>query len=282
MEARPNRGTRRRHRPAAGVRVSPVTRLVVPLDGSREAESAIDPTLRIARTLQVPVELMTVHDPVRGKWERNVDETAAALAYDHVEVTVVGSGWAGDVIVDTIAEQAGTVACMATHNRDRFSRLVAGSVTEHVLHTAPGPVLMVGPGYRPDHSPDAYRRALVCLDHGARDESGIALAQNWAEQLKLELELVYVATAEEDTRASEKRTARLAEHIADGGTPVGYTQLVGSDPAEEIAELLGQRPGSIAVLANRGRVGIARSILGSVSSRLLETSPAPLVLTRAP
>nr|WP_274518836.1 universal stress protein [Streptomonospora alba] len=259
-----------------------MTRLVVPLDGSREAESAVDPALRIARTLQVPVELLTVHDPVRGRWARNVDETAAASAYDHVEVTVVGSGWAGDVIVDMIAEQAGTVVCMATHNRDRFSRLVAGSVTEYVLHTAPGPVLMVGPSYRSDHSTDSFRRAMVCLDHGARDDTGIALAQSWADQLKLELELVHVASTEDDVEASEERTARIADRMADGGASVGHTQLRGSAPAEEVAKLLSRHPGSIAVLANRGRVGIARSILGSVSSRLLETSPAPLVLTRVP
>lgn len=63
--------------------------------------------------------------------------TAAGLPYEHVEVAMVGAGWAGDVILEAVAEHPGTVVCTATHSRDRFSRLVEGSVTGHVRRLPP-------------------------------------------------------------------------------------------------------------------------------------------------
>lgn len=110
-----------------------ITRFLVPLDGTAGAAAALGPALRAARVLRVPLELLTVRDRVNRAWAEDVDAVAAGLDYDRVEVSMVGSGWPGDVIVDAVAEQPGTVVCMATHDRDRFSRLVAGSVTGHVL-----------------------------------------------------------------------------------------------------------------------------------------------------
>ncbi|WP_121184764.1 universal stress protein [Nocardiopsis sp. Huas11] len=265
----------------SAVRPSAIRRLLVPLDGSREAASAIDPALRIARTLQVPVELMTVHDRVHGKWAQDIDDIAAGLMYERVEVAVVGAGWAGAVIVDSVAQQPGTVVCMATHNRDRFSRLVAGSVTEHVLHHVESPVVMVGPRYRPGEAEDVYERAVVCCDGGHRDEATLAVAGSWAQQLKLELELVHVRDGDADDDTAT-RVSDAAARLQENGLAAGATVLTGSDPAEGITGLFARRPGALAVLASHARMGLSRLVLGSVSSKMLETSPVPLLLTRVP
>ncbi|WP_017582632.1 universal stress protein [Nocardiopsis valliformis] len=262
-------------------RPSAIRRLLVPLDGSVEAASAIDPALRIARSLQVPVELMTVHEPVHGTWARDIDDTAAGLLYEHVEVAVVGAGWAGDVIVEAVAEHPGTVVCMATHSRDRFSRLVAGSVTEHVLRHAEAPVVMVGPRYLPGEAEGLYERAVVCCDGGHRDEVTLAAAESWARQLKLELELVHVLGrgADDGTAA---RISDAAVRLEENGLAARATVTTGADPAESLIELFAQRPGALAVLVSHARVGLPRIVLGSVSSKMLEASPIPLLLTRVP
>ncbi|WP_017572507.1 universal stress protein [Nocardiopsis halotolerans] len=257
-----------------------VTRFLVPLDGTAEALVAVGPALRLARALRVPLELLTVHDRVNGRWAEDVDEIAAGLRYGRVEVSMVGSGWPGDVIVDAVAEQPGTVVCMATHNRDRFSRLVAGSVTGHVLRQAAAPVLMIGPGYRRDGGTGPGGSAVVCLDGGSRDATSIALGESWVRQLGLEMELVHVASPGGSAVAGA-RLSRIAGRLGAEGLAVRTTVLTGTDPASDVTELLHQRPDALAVLASHARVGIPRLVLGSVSSRILESSPRPLLLTRS-
>jgi nucleotide-binding universal stress UspA family protein len=264
---------------AARLPTRAITRFLVPLDGTAGAAAAVGPALRAARVLRVPLELLTVHDRVNGTWAEDVDGIAAGLDYDRVEVSMVGTGWPGDVIVDAVAEQPGTVVCMATHNRDRFSRLVAGSVTEHVLRRAAAPVLMIGPGYRRDGGGGAGDRALVCLDGGCRDTATLALGQGWARQLGLEVELVHVASPG-GAAVAEERLSRAARRLEAEGLAVRTTVLTGADPADDIAGLLHRRPGALAVLTSRARVGIPRLVLGSVSSRLLASSPRPLLLSR--
>ncbi|MBB5495700.1 universal stress protein [Nocardiopsis metallicus] len=259
---------------------SAIERLLVPLDGSREAASALEPALRIARTLQVPMELLTVYDQVNGRWCQNIDDIAADLPYEHLGVSVVGSGWAGDVIVNTVAEEPGTVVCMSTHNRDRFSRLVAGSVTEHVLHRVSEPVLMVGPCYRPDETGVLFERAVVCQDGGPRDAVSLVVAENWAHQLKLELELVHACLP--PTARSEASLSAAAKRLEERGLAARDVVVDGEDPAQSLIELFEQRPGAMAVLTSRARVGLPKFVLGSVSSKVLEYSPIPLLIIRAP
>lgn len=279
MVARPSWWTRGRR--GAAVQPTTITRLLVPLDGSAEAAAAIDPALRIARSLQIPLELLTVHDPVHGKWAKDIDDIADHLAYDHVEVALVGAGWAGDVISGMVTEQPGTVVCMATHNRDRFSRLVVGSVTEHVLHRAPAPVLMIGPHYQPGETDVAFQRALVCQDGTPRDASSLATAESWARQLDLELELVHVAAPGTEGPA-EVPLQEAAERLREGGLTATSTILASAEPASQITEVLRQRPGALAVLNGHARVGLSKFVLGSISSKLLEHSPLPLLITRSP
>lgn len=257
-----------------------VTRFLVPLNGTAEAALAIGPALRVARLLRAPLELLTVHNPVNGAWARDVDEIAAGLGYERVEVSVVGSGWPGDVIVEAAAEQPGTVVCMATHNRDRLSRLVTGSVTGHVLRQADAPVLMVGPEYRRGDDGAASDRVLVCLDGGPLDGASLDLGESWARRLGLRLELVHAAPPG-GTAAAGAWMARMAQRLESGGLRARVTVLSGEDPARCVTGLLHERPGALAVLASHARVGLSRLVLGSVSSRILESSPSPLLLTRS-
>ncbi|QUX31856.1 universal stress protein [Nocardiopsis akebiae] len=257
-----------------------ITRFLVPLDGTAGAAAALGPALRAARVLRVPLELLTVRDRVNRAWVEDVDAVAAGLDYDRVEVSMVGSGWPGDVIVDAVAEQTGTVVCMATHDRDRFSRLMAGSVTGHVLRQAAAPVLMIGPGYLCDGGGGAGGRALVCLDGGSRDADTLALGRGWARQLGLEVELVHVASPG-GAAVAGARLSGAARRLEADGLAVRTTVLTGTDPAGGITGLLHRRPGALAVLASRARVGIPKLVLGSVSSRILAASPRPVLLTRS-
>jgi nucleotide-binding universal stress UspA family protein len=122
---------------------------------------------------------------------------------------------------------------------------------------------------------------VVCQDGEPRDASSLAMAESWAHQLKLELELLHVAAPGE----AEHVKARLhdtAERLQEAGLTATSTVLTSPEPAEQITEVLTQRPGALAILNGHGRVGLTKFVLGSVASKLLERSPIPLLITRSP
>ncbi|WP_239372695.1 universal stress protein [Frankia sp. Cj5] len=259
------------------------TRVLVPLDGSPAAARALDPAVLIARQLDCPLELVTVYDPVRGEWARDLDAVAETVDYDRVEVALVGSGWPGDVIVEMAADQPGTLVCMAAQHQDHVDRLILGSVSTHVIRRGNHPLLLVGPGYQPALAPPRYRRLLVCLDGSPHAAGALTAVETWARHTGMEIELVHVAAPTDDPSAvdtTEQQLARTVEALAAGNLAATHTLLTGTDPAERIAHLLTSRPGAIAVTTSHGRTGLAHLLLGGVTVDLLTRSPAPLLLTR--
>ncbi|GGC53656.1 universal stress protein [Hoyosella rhizosphaerae] len=257
----------------------PIDKLIVPLDGTFEAEAAITPALKIARQLHVPLELFTVHDPVHGRWATGIDSLAADTEYDDVEVVCVSAGWAGDHLVQMSQESAGAVICLATHNRDRFSRMVTGSVTEHVIRQAPCPVLMVGPHYDSAFEPDQYRDCIVCLDGSVRDEAALHTARHWARQLDLGLRLVHIDSPgrPEEPQVYESALETLTRELTEAGIRTEYAHITHNDVADGIRVLQSEMPGSLTIVTSRNR-GVSRWVVGSTTLKVLANSPSPVVL----
>jgi nucleotide-binding universal stress UspA family protein len=148
-------------------------RVLVPLDGSPLAETALEPAAHLASLLVAPaaieLHLLRVVDlPVAGgKFPINFDvalrkealqeaetylkEVTARLQESLVDVRV--SITSSDVIsmdiAGTIIQQAHEsgydLIAMTTHGRSGLRRLMMGSVTEHVLGTTKLPLLIVRP-----------------------------------------------------------------------------------------------------------------------------------------
>ncbi|WP_226038958.1 universal stress protein [Natrinema sp. DC36] len=135
--------------------------ILVPTDGSREVERALEYAFEIARahdaavrTLYVvnaagyggfPMEtaLDGVNEALRGEGQAAV-ERAEALAPDDVTVeTEVREGAPSQVIVDEADPAECDLVVMGTHGRGGIDRLLLGSVTERVVRRASVPVLTV-------------------------------------------------------------------------------------------------------------------------------------------
>ncbi|MGW5917464.1 universal stress protein [Nocardia fluminea] len=251
--------------------------VVVPLDGSAQACRALDPAMRVAQVLGCSIELVTVYDPVRGQWARDLEDVADRMPCD-VEVAVVGSGWPGEVIADMAAEQPGTLICMATQDHDELQRLVLGSVSTHLIRAIPGPILFVGPGYTSQQDLSRYRELVVCIDISPRAETAVSLAAVWAQRLGLDITLVHVATDSTGRQVVETELAAYVDRLTIDGTAATATVLVQDSPAQAIAEFLGSRPEALALTVSQGRGSLTRLLLGSVTSELLARSPAPVLV----
>jgi nucleotide-binding universal stress UspA family protein len=259
-----------------------ITKVLVPLDGSSTARQALAPGLRIARRRGCPLELVTVYDPVRHAWERELDDLAEQTGYERADVALVSSAAPGEVIAALAREQAGTLVCMATQGRGAVDRMLLGSVTSHVLAASTAPMLLVGPGYAAAE-PERYERLVVCMDRSDRDAAVLPVARQWARQLVLTVELVHVAAPDSSPAGdgADAYLARLAGDLEGEGLAAARTVLEAPTAAAAIAQLLADRAGAIALLTPRGRAGLRRLLVGSVTAELLTRSSAPVLVAPA-
>jgi nucleotide-binding universal stress UspA family protein len=153
----------------------PYKRILVPLDGSKLAEAALQHVVNIAapdayvHIISVASEGTTTeaaklasatgehppadeqwpyihapqdprHNNARDEYLKSVQEWLQPLGYDVVTETQPGE------IIDTIvriANQGYDIIVMSTHGRSGIARTIVGSVAEAVLHQAPCPVLLI-------------------------------------------------------------------------------------------------------------------------------------------
>lgn len=142
-----------------GVRLLPIRRLLIPLDGSSFSREVLTPALDFARETGAGISLLEVvtrrglagllrsGDRSAEAAERFLREVRATIPdeYGAVDVRVVEQGNAAAGIVREAQREEVDLVAMATHGRGGLRRLVLGSVAESVVRRANVPVLL----YRP-------------------------------------------------------------------------------------------------------------------------------------
>jgi nucleotide-binding universal stress UspA family protein len=150
-----------------------VRRIVVALDGSPLAETALPTASYLAATLHVPLTLLRVvesttlafaGDPFTGVYldyqrlfdilredaERYLAERATELRRTGVTVaTVVSAGAAADAISAEVGAHPGTLLVLSTHGRSGWRAFALGSVARRVVLLVGAPVLVVPPPESP-------------------------------------------------------------------------------------------------------------------------------------
>jgi nucleotide-binding universal stress UspA family protein len=141
------------------------THILVPLDGSELAESALPDAFSLAQLSQAQVTLLQVIAPIEQVLAAGTDypifidqqwEVHRTLALDYLngvckrlgcpEVKihlVVEMGLAAETIIDYVHRHPIDLIVMATHGRSGLQRWVYGSVADKVLRGAEAPVLLV-------------------------------------------------------------------------------------------------------------------------------------------
>lgn len=141
-------------------------KILVPLDGSDLAESALAHVRPLAkcmgseivllRVVTIPVgaymmvtEPRLIEDATQGVEDEAADYlkgVAATLRADGFKVSVqVGTGVIGDTIQDYCRSLHADLIAMSTHGRGGLARLVIGSVADQLVRHSQVPVLLVRP-----------------------------------------------------------------------------------------------------------------------------------------
>ena len=288
---------------------------VVPLDGTKLAESAFD-LLPFVKTLGVEtVRLVSVWEsaweegealPGRKAGEaQEVAEKGRTYLSAYLEQqaervkaagltveTVVRVGRAADETL--LVAQDADLLLLATHGRAGIDRWRLGSVADKVIREAACPTLVIGPNVSYDLTDYNAHRILVPLNGAGLSELALPVASWIAGLTGAELDLVRVVSmtpmaadpmmdvypldlysAMED--AGRSYLARIAESL--GPKRKVHTQLYLGAAGEMLLEHLKEHPAGLVVLASHGRAGVARAALGSVADRLLH-GPSPVLVFR--
>ena len=189
-----------------------ITKILVPLDGSKVAEQALPYARFLASKLKLPVELLgvvdlaamaiTVHSSNARYLDRLVEESrrASAVYLERISRTFPGTtatfsvdtGKPEEVITEKPRHETGTLVAMATHGRSGMSRWLLGSVTEKVLRATANPLLLVRAGEGGKAEGQAKFESIVMpLDGSPLGETVLPEAMDLAQKLNLELILLH-------------------------------------------------------------------------------------------
>jgi nucleotide-binding universal stress UspA family protein len=133
-----------------------------------------------------------------------------------------------------------------------------------------------------------FRKMLVPLDGTDKAAAALPTVRTLAHALDAEVALLRVVplpAAHLDAHFTELGEARAqldtaARELAASGLEVA-THVRSGDIVQSILHEVEARQADVVVMSTRGRHGLARAVLGSISSALLARSPVPVVLLRA-
>lgn len=268
---------------------------MVPLDGSKTAETALPAARALARYWQAELILVRVRDftvpsplgSVPGQALRfyssqvrpYIERCACDLIEEGFTVRVkLPTGRPGPSLLRLARRERADVIVMCSHGHTGPARWLLGSVTDEVLRRASCPVLVVRPGGAPLPE-DGFHRALVPVDgsdisYGVVGDVGRFLAAKgglevfWATNLT-PLDLAY-EERQDCVRALE---AELVERFPDHPH-----RVVDGDAAACILDEAQAAGHDLIAMATHGRSGFRRFLLGSVTERVARHASCPVLV----
>jgi nucleotide-binding universal stress UspA family protein len=203
-----------------------LSRLLVPLDGSRLAESVLPWVARLATAGDSTVLLLHVIErgaPAAVHGERHLKTVTEASPYlEDLAATLRASGITvqthahpapeGDVsrsIVEHSHEQEADLVILCTHGRGSMRDLLFGRIAQQVLRRGTTPVLLIRPRDDGEATPFEPGSVLVPLDGSPDAEAALGPARELARSLDAPLHLVTVVPTQETLRGDRQAVGTL-------------------------------------------------------------------------
>ncbi|MCB9760167.1 MAG: universal stress protein [Alphaproteobacteria bacterium] len=259
------------------------THLIWLTDLSDNAARCRGPVLALARALKA--EVSVVHalgglDALEARFRKQV----AAVARDLVDQGVAAHGLVPrghlEEFVATCTHD-GELLIVGRTGVSGLDRVIVGANTTRVLRNAHAPVLVVG-GEAPS---DTLFSVLCPVELDPDAPSAVTQAVMLARALAAHITFLHVQSIG-DADPPEQRLARLREHVRttlsveqQANLEARYEVGLGEDAAHAIGQLA--RKHDLIVMASRGRSGLARWVLGSVTESVVAQAPAPVLVVRA-
>jgi nucleotide-binding universal stress UspA family protein len=276
------------------VETSPV---LISLDGSSAAESAIPFAVELSRLYGAPLHFIHVieGDAVTSqevvdvtRWFSGHVETVAATfkpALPDVQAKVV-TGNPAEALLDAAAGARFMV--IASHGRSGLRATIVGSVADKVVRGATTPVLFVP--VETASGPISGGTTVVALDGSPAAERGLTLARELAAKADSKLVLLQAYNPVPPVAAEyavypldiAKGLEEAAHAYLRGVAQAGETAVAGPGPADIVVEAeADRRSATLIALTSQGK-GLAKRIaFGSTTDRLMHSTKRPLLIVPA-
>jgi nucleotide-binding universal stress UspA family protein len=292
--------------------------ILVPLDGSSLAETALPPAAHMAQVFKASVMLIHVIEkdaPKEVHKDRHLTEPKEAEAYLkeaasrafspdtqvewHVHMEEVKDVARSIVLHAEELEQDLVVMC--THGRGGVSDWLMGSIAQQVISSGETPVLLIPP-HDEESSVFTCRLAIVALDGLPDHEQGLPVAAGLAKACGATLYLLMVIPTLSTLKPEEAATGKmlptamtatldlaeesgrdyLARHLsnlqAEGIR--ASAEVARGDVLNAMVDTVQRIGADLIVLGTHGKTGMDAFWSGSVTPRLSSRSQVPLLLVR--
>ncbi len=289
-------------------------RILVPLDGSPMAEQVLPYVSALGKAFGSSVTLFRVFDPVPEQMadpEHGVyiDRLASAFrntALDYLgrvksSMTELGDavstsaheGDAASLIVNEAANDPNTLIVMSTHGRSGITRWVLGSVADKVLRAAANSLMIIRArpqeGFAPGLVATRSERwstsveidtVVVPVDGSPMAEEALPHVTAMSKAMGAKVSLVRVATSQEGEAEAREYLDQVSERLRQEGVSSVEGQVLSGEPAGALLDMLQSSPHVMVMMTTRGRSGLERWVLGSVTDRVVRYSGTPVLVVR--
>jgi nucleotide-binding universal stress UspA family protein len=246
------------------------------------------------------------------------DEALARLRVEwHAKIEAVEhAGSPGPVLLEAAEKRRVDLIAVGFRGTTLFERLMLGSVSRAIVHTAPMPVLVVKtvPSHddrieKPAGTGDRKLRVLVTYDGAAFGEriaaqlrkiewpavtEGWAMTvvspmhvsemPEWLQQKTRDPDVAAMAEAwkrehEQNVDSARQELAKFQQSLP-GCFHSSAPVVAEGRPADQILAMLHRTPFDLVVLGSRGQGSVSRLLLGGTSAQVLASSPASVLIVR--
>jgi nucleotide-binding universal stress UspA family protein len=298
-----------------------ICRILVPLDGSDLAESALPPAGYLAGTFGAIVILMHAVErgaPAEVHAARHLTNAEEARAYlEEARGRMLSAGLRVEChvhenairdVARSVAEHAGEygvdLIVLCAHGNGGIRDVLVGNIAQQVIARGSAPVLLLRPQGPP--APGAQfslRSVLLPIDRRPGHAEGAALGEEIARRCGVPLHLAAVVPTLETLSGEAAATGRLLPAATEAGLDIsaseaedflarevetlrqgGWTATAAvarGDPAKELARIAMERREGMIVLGTHGRAGASAFWNRSTAARVLSRIDIPALLVPA-
>jgi nucleotide-binding universal stress UspA family protein len=277
--------------------------ILVPLDGSKEAEAILSRVQRIATmrdevhflhmvpALHAPVGLEPTHVlPLHEQAANYLRITRDLWLPDQAGLDLVRTGNPAEGILNLALEKNIDLIAMTTHGRTGLSKLFLGSVASEVVRKAQLPVLLK----RPDMplSSRALQRILVSIEGRETPSDLLETVKSLATGSHAEIILFHAIPNQNDPAPlwapvvpsgfrspAERHLLEMADALEEQGF-YAWPVVVAGDPVGQILAQATKLDLDLIAMATHGRSGLERLLEGSVAAGVLRESPVAVLLQK--
>lgn len=197
-----------------------------------------------------------------------------------------------DQILSRAEAWGADVIALGTHGRRGLKRWLLGSVADQVVRAARGRVLVARPSPRgavlaaTDFSDPAFPAIRAAAEEAARRQAKLVVmhAMELPREGDAAMGLLGALPALDppEVRAQKRELAgELVRTALESVGASGEVVIVDDDAVDETLRLAESLPAELIVVSTHGRRGLARVVMGSRASRVLEKAPCSVLVARS-